>query len=311
MEIVDYDEQDYIDDLDLLELITSDSSTTNKYLVFEGSDKEIYAINVAKVIEILVYKNLKMIKNGSKDTIVKGTAQIRDEIATVINFDEWIDNEVLDEQEYEYVILVGFGGYNIALMVKDVEHIVSIDSKDMKDNSLNNSKTNFISTIKMRGEDKLCTIFDCDRMLLDIFEDTKKKNDIEKINLNQSVSTDKIILIADDSRFIRKMIESLMDKHGFRYEMFENGAELLARLKEYKPEDIGLVITDLEMPIMDGTTLVKNINELQGYEAISIIVNTNMSKFVVESSLTQIGVDEVIGKIDMEKLSKSIIKHLK
>jgi two-component system chemotaxis response regulator CheV len=311
LEIIDYmDEQDYIDDLDLMELITSDSSTTNKYLVFEGSNQEVYGINVAKVIEILVYKNLNMIKNGKKENLVRATAKIRDEIATVINFDEWMGNEVLEDDAYEFVILVGFGGYNMALMVNGVDHIVSIDSKDMKDNSINNPKTNFITTIKIKAQDRLCTIFDCDRMLLDIFEDIKKKNDIEKLHIDEDVSSDKLILLADDSRFIRKMIENLLDKLGFRYEMFENGKDLFDRLKECDADDIALVVTDLEMPIMDGVTLIKSINELQGYEAINIVVNTNMSKFVVESSLIQIGVDEVIGKIDMERLSKVITKYL-
>lgn len=308
MELIDYDELDNYDDLDLLDLILSDSSTTNKYLLFEGSNGEVYAINVSKVVEILVFKDLQMVKNGDKkDSLIKGTAQIRDELSTIINFDEWFGNEVLDDSEYEYIILAAFGGYNLGIMIKSVDYIVSIDSIDMKDNSINNPKTNFLT--KLNKEDRLCTIFDCDKLLLDVFEETHKKNDLEKMELKKEINSDKLILFADDSRFIRKMVESLFEKLGVDYKVFENGKELFESIKEYKAEDIALVITDIEMPIMDGVQLVKNINELDGYESVNIIVHTNMSKFVVESSLRELGVDEVISKIDMKKLSSSILKY--
>ncbi|XPV69916.1 MAG: chemotaxis protein CheW [Halarcobacter sp.] len=309
MELEYNDDLDNNDDLDLLELITSDSSTTNKYLVFEGSNKEYYAINVAKVIEVLVYKDLKMAKNGSSESIIRATAQIRDEMATIINFDQWFGNEVLDDSEYEYVILAGFGGYNLAIMIKSVEYIVSIDSKDMKDNSMNNPKTNFISDIKLNGEHKLCTVFDCDKLLLDTFEDVGKKNNLEKIEYKKNINSDKLVLFADDSRFIRITVQKLLEKLELRYKIFDNGLALLNEIKTLNPSDIGLVITDLEMPIMDGNELVKSINELDGYEAISIIVHTNMSNFIMKSSLTKLGVDEVIAKIDMNQLSKGISKY--
>lgn len=309
MELEYNDDIENYDEIDLLELITSDSSITNKYLVFEGSNDEVYAINVAKIIEVLVYKDLKMVKNSNKDSIIRATAQIRDNMATIINFDEWFGNEVLDDSEYEYIIFAGFGGYNLGIMIKNVDYIISVDSKDMKDNSINNSKTNFIADIKLNGEYKLCTIFDCDRLLLDTFDDVSKRNELEKIKNGKTIESEKFVLFADDSRFIRKMAQNLFEKMNLKYKIFENGLELFNELKILNFEQIGLIITDLEMPVMDGNELIKNINTLNGYESVSIIVHTNMSNFVMKSSLTQLGVDEVIAKIDMIELSKGIEKY--
>lgn len=306
-----YDEiNEEYEDLDLLELITADPNSTNQYLVFEGSNDEAYAINVSKVIEILVYKDLNMVRNGD-DSLIKATAQIRGNIATIINFDEWFNNDILDDSEYEYIVLAGFGGYNLGIMIKSVEYIVSIDSKDMQDNSMNNSKTNFIANIKLNGKERLCTIFDCDKLLLDTFDDIKKENKLEKISSNTKLNSDKYILFADDSSFIRKMVGSLFDKLGLRSKIYENGQDLLDELKELNPNSIGLVVTDLEMPIMDGNHLIKEINKLDGYEDLNIIVHTNMSNFILENSLVDLGVAEVIGKINMEKLSNGILKYFK
>jgi len=228
-----------------------------------------------------------------------------------VNFDEWFGNEVLDDNEYEYIILAGFGGHNLGIMIKSVEYIVNIDSNNMQDNSKNNPKTNFISKIKINREEKLCTIFDCDKMLADLFKDTLEKNDIKKIENNLNIQSDKIIFFADDSRFIRKMVKSLFEKFHLKYKLFENGKDLLDELKETKADDVALIITDIEMPIMDGFNLLKEIRTLEVYDDINVIVHTNLSNFVIEKSLYELGTSKIIGKIDMQELLSGISQYIK
>lgn len=308
---MEYNEHGEIEDIDLLELIMTSSNASNQYLVFNGSNDECYAINVSKVVEILTYKDLEMVRNGSSDSLVQATAQIRDNIATIVNFDEWFGNKVLEESEYEYIILAGFGGHNLGIMIPSVEYIVNIDSNNMQDNSKNNPKTNFISKVKINQEEKLCTIFDCDKLLTDLFQDTFEKNDVEKIENNYNIQSDKTIFFADDSRFIRKMVQSLFEKFHLKYKLFENGQMLLDELQQTKVEDIALIITDVEMPVLDGFNLLKEIKELGIYEDINKIVHTNLSNFILEKSLYELGTCKIIGKIDMRELSSGISKYIK
>lgn len=308
---MEYNDQLDVEEIDLLELIMADLNTTNQYLIFNGSNDEAYAINVSKVIEILVYKDLEMVKNGSSDSLIKATAQIRDNTATIINFDEWFGNEILDDNQYEYIILAGFGGYNLGIMIKNVHYIVNIDSDNMKDNSRNNPKTNFISKIKIDSEENLCTIFDCDKLLLDVFKDRTDKNDIDKIKFTHKIQSDKTIFFADDSRFIRKMVTSVFNKLNLKYKEFENGKELLDELEKTNPNDIALIITDIEMPIMDGFHLLKNIKELEKYSDINIIVHTNISNFIIQNSLIDLGTAKIIGKINMNELTSGISQYIR
>jgi len=308
---LEYNEQEEIEDIDLLELIMNNSNASNQYLVFNGSNDECYAINVSKVVEIMPYKNLEMVKNGSGDSLIQGTAQIRDNNATIINFDEWFGNKVLADSEYEYIILVDFGGHTLGIMIPSVEYIVNIDSSNMKDNSKNNPKTNFISKVKIKQEEKLCTIFDCDKLLADLFQNTYEKNDLEKIENNCNIQSDKTIFFADDSRFIRKMVQSLFEKFNLKYKLFENGQDLLDKLKQTKVDDIALIITDIEMPVLDGLTLLKEIKKLEIYDDINKIVHTNLSSFIIEESLYDLGTCKIIGKIDMRKLSSGISEYIK
>lgn len=304
------EELENYDDIDLLELISNDKSTSNKYLIFEGSNSEIYGINVAKIVEVLVFKDLNKVNNGSDDSIIRGSAQIRDMMATIINFDEWFGNEVLEDNQYEYIVLAGFGGYNLGIMVKNVDYIVNIDIDKMQDNSINNQKTNFVANIKLNGKEQLCTIFDCDKMLLDTFsDDITMKNNTESIS-SLKIRSDKLVLFADDSSFIRKMVQKLFEELHLKYEIFHNGKELFDRLITIDPNDIGLIITDLEMPIMDGYHLLQSISNEKEYENINIIVNTNMSNYITENELLSLGVKEVIPKINMVLLSQGINRYL-
>ena len=314
---MNYDDEDldndFIDDdeLDLLALVSADSNSTNQYLVFVGSDEEIYAINVSKVRELLVFKDLHKIKNTKSNTLIRATADIRENMTSIMNFDEWFGNEILDDSKYELIILAGFGGYDFGIMIKRVEYIMNINSSSMQDSSTSDPKTNFIAKIKLNGEDRLCTIFDCDKMLLDVFDESNKKSEADNIQSEATMNRDKYIFFADDSKFVRKMVSSLFHKLELKSKIFDDGKQLLDEILNTKPESIGLIITDLEMPVMDGNTLIKKIKELNIYDNINIIVHTNMSNNIMNDTLIKQGACSVIGKIDMLKLSDSIKKYFK
>lgn len=309
---MDYFEDDDIfidDEIDLLELVSVDMNSSEQYLIFRGSNDELYGINISKTRELMVYKELNMVRNNQKDSFIVATAQVRDELVTLINFDEWFGNDILDDKEYELIILAGFGGKELGIIIKSVEYIVNISSQGIHDSSVNNLNTNFISKIKLNGEDKLCTIFDCDKMLLDIFEDINTTQD-NNIHIDKSIlNKDKYILFADDSKYIRKLVTTLIKSLNINYKIFENGLELLDELKTMNQNEIGLIITDLEMPVMDGINLIKNIKTLDSYKDIDIVVHTNMSNDILDKSVIDIGANEVVDKINIPVLSACIKRH--
>ena len=296
------DEDD--DELDLVALVSANANDTSQYLVFEGSDGQFYAKNVSKIEELLVYKDIDIARTNS-DGLIIGTADIRGNMTTIINFDKWFGNEVLDDSEYELIIIAHYGGHRMGIVVKRVEYIVNIPPNTMTDNSMNDEKTSFIAKINIAQKKQMCIIFDSDKMLLDVFDsiDTKAIEDTKKI---AQVDSDKIILFADDSRFIRKMAESLFRKMDLKYKMYENGQLLLDDLKNISPKDIALFITDLEMPILGGRDVIDKIRSNKQYDDINIIVHTNMSNDNMGESLIKAGAQKIIGKVNMLALSDGI-----
>jgi len=305
--IDNYDDYEDDEDLDLLKLVSTNANDTSQFLLFDGSNKEIFALNVSKIRELVVYKDLEISKNPNKDSLIIGTANVRGDLIPLVKFDEWYGNEVLPDEEYELVILTNFGGHDLGIIVKSVEYITTIESSEMKDNSQNNHKTTFIANIKIGSKNMLVVIFDADVMLMDLFDDINA----DVSNVNEKIEKNLFVLFADDSRFIRKMVTELAQKMNLNYKVYENAKDMLEDMQTMNPDEIGLIVTDLEMPVMDGRAFIKEKMKLDKYKDIPLIVHTNMANDIMQSDLKNSGVNEVIGKVDMLKLSEAIKKWIK
>jgi len=301
------DEDD--DELDLVALVSANANDTSQYLVFEGSDGQFYAKNVSKIEELLVYKDIDIAKTHNNNLII-GTADIRGNMTSIVNFDQWFGNEVLPDDEYELIILAHYGGHRMGIVVKRVEYIVNIPPKTMTDNSENDEKTTFITRVNIGQKSEMCLIFDSDKMLLDVFNtvDAKAMEDTHQID---KVKTNKTVLFADDSRFIRKMAGSLFNSMEVKHKIYKNGQLMLDALEKMHVDDIALIITDLEMPALGGREVIEVIRKDKQYDNINIIVHTNMSNSNMEESLFKAGAQEIIGKVNMLALSGAMKKFIK
>jgi len=151
-DIISIDEQESIDDeLDLVNLVSNNANNANQYLLFLGSDAQYYAMNVSKIEELVSFKDIEIAYNHDKNRILMGTADIRGEIVSLINFDKWMGNEVSEDEYYKIVILASFGSKRFTMLVKDVEGITAVDASNMVDNSMDNSKSSFICKVNIEG----------------------------------------------------------------------------------------------------------------------------------------------------------------
>jgi len=98
---------------------------------------------------------------------------------------------------------------------------------------------------------------------------------------------------------------------GIKHQIFNNGNELIYELNQTSKDDIGLIITDIEMPVLNGKEVVKILTHDEKYRDINILVFTNMSNHIMEAELLQMGVAKVITKIDIKALAKTINEYIK
>jgi two-component system, chemotaxis family, chemotaxis protein CheV len=300
--------ENYEDDDDLIGLITSNADASGQYVIFNNGFDKLYAINVAKVEELIARNEIELSENSNPSSLVSGVAKVRGNIIPIVKFDRWLGREA-DESVYELIMVCNYGSERLGLVIKNVLGILSIDSEKMTDNSDRDDKTSFITEVSLGGISGLCLVFDSDKMLMEVFPNIERTEMAKMSEISLGRSLKGKLLSAEDSGVMRKALIAVYEQLGIDYEVFKDGSLLLARVKELDPDNISLIITDLEMPVMDGLKMIEAIKEEVRYADIPIVVNTNMANGSVSNKCFALGVNHIISKLDVQELSDTIKKH--
>ncbi|MDD3343041.1 MAG: chemotaxis protein CheW [Sulfurospirillaceae bacterium] len=293
---------------ELIRLVTSNADVTSQYVIFRNGYDELYAINVAKVEELIVNKELNIAHNSDVTGTLIGTAKIRDEMCSVIHFDRWLGKGEAKECVYELVIVCNFGHQRVGIIIKNVIGIQNIEADKLIDNSSRDPKTAQITELYIAGENKLCVIFNSDTLLSEVFAESHEK-ELSKVGSLSKLPITKKILFADDSKIVQKAVVMALEQMGLDFEVFDNGKVLLDRVNAMDAEDIALILSDIEMPVMDGMALLREAKSRAGVRDIPFIMNTNMANPSIIEQAKRHGVDHVIHKLDLEDLQQQIHKY--
>jgi two-component system chemotaxis response regulator CheV len=296
---------------ELMNLISSDVNISNQYVIFQTSASEYYGVNVAKVEELVPNRNLNMINTTNSDPLTKGLAKIRENITILLNFDDWIGIDITNEDELKLIILCKYAKSRLGLIVNKVIGIQRVDLNTLCEVQ-RDKKILYTVEITVDGQKQMCNIFDFDQLTLEIYPNIQKMNEtlIDELQIDTNVLIDHYILIAEDSKLIQEQLKQMFNKMDLNYNIFNNGQALLEYAKTaVKPEEISLIITDIEMPTMDGIELIGNLKDDVNLENIPIVVHTNMAKEVISSSVKKYNVNKIIDKLDFKELKKSINKY--
>ena len=294
---------------ELIRLVSSSSDTSSQYVIFRNIHDDLFAINVAKVEELIQNKDLTISKGVNDDTVISGVAKIRDNMVTLVDFDKWLDGTtVSSENTHSLIILCNYSNQRMGIIIKNVVGIQSIDAHTMYSGSDRDEKTAYIAELNL-GKKVLCNVFDSDRLITDVFPSIVKVNEERVEHYTHQRATDKLILLAEDSKLIQIPIGKLLTKLNYNYEIYDNGKDMLDRLYELDPAEIGLIISDIEMPIMDGMEMLEHIFNNMKYNKIPVIVNTNMANAAVVKRAKELGALEVAKKLDLESLNQLLERY--
>ena len=271
-----------------------------------------YGINVAKIREILQYMPVTPVPNTHPS--VEGIFMPRDTMITVINLKNCLNLPQTDEKGL--FIITNFNKLNVAFHVDQVIgiHRVSWENIIKPDETLTGEQgSTATGVIKM--DDRLIVILDFEAIVASISPQTGLRvNDIDEMEARDR--SDATILIAEDSALLSKLITECLKKSGYTNLIVEeNGQEAWDVIKAMQAKGditnhLDCIITDIEMPLMDGhrlTKLVKSDSELRDIPVIifSSLVNEEMRK-----KGEQLGADAQLTKPEIGKLVEAIDKLL-
>ncbi|WP_322172832.1 chemotaxis protein [Acutalibacter caecimuris] len=282
-------------------------SGTNEIQILRFTiDGVLYGINVAKVRQITISEPVKFMPHTHE--AVEGIFKPRDEVITVINLPRFLDCPNYEPKQKDMFILTGFNKMTVAFRVHTVEGLSRISWRDIQkpDNTVNGGNDGVATGIAQCG-DELVTILDFERIVAEIAPETSIK--ISEIDaLGHRERNDKPIAIAEDSILLSHMIKESLTKAGYvNLKMFPNGHDLWAYLNACKKEgvldeSVALIVTDIEMPQMDGHRLTKLVKDDPDMKHLPLIIFSSLISEEMRIKGKQLGADEQLSKPEIGRL---------
>ena len=290
-------------------------SGTNELEILEFVvDGHNYGINVAKIREIISYTELTPLPNAHP--FVEGAFSTRGETITVVNLAKCLGMNEREEKKTDMFLVTSFNGTNAAFHVHSVVGIHRVNwSQIVKpDRLISNSRTSMITGI-INIDKHLVILLDFENIVAQISPEAGiQLSDIER--LGSRPKNNKPILYAEDSQFLSLMIYDGLTAAGFTNLMpLNNGLELWELLEQYRQEGtlkekVACVVTDIEMPQMDGHRLLKLIKETPAYKDIPVIIFSSLINEEMRHKGEQLGADAQFSKHEMAEFVKELDRVL-
>ncbi len=274
---------------------------------------ELYGINVAKVREIMMADKVKPIPHSHPS--VEGIFKPRDILLTVVNLPVYLTGERGDTNDRDLFIITNFNKMHIAFRVHSVVGISRISWTDIQkpDNTISHGEEG-VATGIAQCNGQLITILDFEKIVAEIAPETGiQVDDVDKLGVR--TERHQHILLAEDSILLSKMIrESLMRAGYVNITDFNNGKEAWNYLNSIKNDEdfkqkAALLITDIEMPEMDGHRLTKLVKEDPQMKEIPIIIFSSLINTEMWRKGKQLGADEQLTKPEIGHLVE-VMDHL-
>jgi two-component system chemotaxis response regulator CheV len=275
-----------------------------------------FGINVAKVVELMKYQEIMPMPHSSP--YVEGIFKPRDKIMTVINLAQYLNLPEKSENAHDIILVTNFNKVNLSFHVHTVEaiHRISWENIEKPDNAIYGSEYGLATGIA-RINDRLIAIIDFEKILAEISPGSNAAERLKHIPENER--SDAPILIAEDSPFLEKLITTALEKASYNnITVCQNGKEAWNMLQEIKSGSNGsvsdavqCVITDIEMPQMDGHRLTKLIREDKSLQDIPVIIFSSLIDEKMRKKGERVGASAQITKPEIDRLVATVDRFIR
>lgn len=300
LEIVEFYIDEPVTELD------SGTSSALKLIQEEGKEpiyRGYYGVNVAKVLEIIQLPHVTPLPELQSDSVL-GAFNLRSQIIPLVDLNIWLEKQSLLNHNPPKVVVTEFNNVTTAFKVSGVNRIHRISWEDV---DAPNSYISFFSkgciTGVVRLEDRIVFILDLEKIVTELNPNLGLRLDAA---INWKETQNYRAFVCDDSSLIRNMLKTLLQEANFEVRDFTNGQEAwdeLCSLRKKAIEEgkdvsdyIQVVISDIEMPRMDGHTLCKTIKEDPYMKKIPVILFSSLITDKLRHKGESVGADEQISK---------------
>ena len=286
----------------------------------QSDQRELFGINVFKVREIMVMPTVTAVANSTVHMM--GVTNIRGQVIPVINLPAAVG--CTPKTGLNILLVTEYARTTQAFAVEEVDEIVRLDWSQVLSAESSTSAGGMITSIARLDGDvhntRLAQVLDVEQVLRMVMPPTAPEITSENIGPRVNLPAGSMILAADDSAVARSLIEQGLSAMGAPYIMTRSGREAWDKLQalaaeaesEGKPTSskVALVLTDLEMPEMDGFTLTRKIKQDPRFRSIPVVIHSSLSGTTNEEHVKTVGADAYVGKFVAHELADTIRRML-
>ncbi|MDC0611633.1 chemotaxis protein [Vibrio sp.] len=299
-----------------LEKVLPDGSTKTCY----------YGINVAKVREVIRVPDTTDYPNAQPHMI--GVFSSREILTPLVDLAGWLGLKTKDNNKNKFVIVTDFNRMTNGFLIDSVSRIHRISWNDVESPSqfLEAGEQDCVVAV-VRKESNLIMILDFEKIIADINPElSMEKYDIKKdksIDLDRKMVSKRngcTIMVVDDSAFIRSLIQDTLSSAGYNVIVAKDGGEAhekLMTIAESAKADgvkatelIDAVVTDVEMPKMDGMHLVKRLRDSDSYAELPIVMFSSLMSDDNRAKALALGANDTITKPEIGRMVSMMDKYV-
>ncbi|WP_033135423.1 chemotaxis protein CheV [Aeromonas finlandensis] len=277
-------------------------------LLFRLNGRQRFGINVFKVREVLQCPPLTVMPK--LNSCIRGVAHIRGQTISVIDLSMAMGKRPIEDLSKCFIIISEYNRSIQGFLVHSVERIINMNWESILPPPKGAGRINYMTAVtEVDGE--LVEILDVERILNEI---SPVSTEVSKELVEASVEHPTLgrpVLVADDSSVARKQVQRALEAIGVECVLAKDGREALNMLLEMTKngpikDQIALVISDIEMPEMDGYTFTAEIRNNPNLKDLHVILHTSLSGVFNQAMVQKVGANNFIAKFQPDELAKAV-----
>jgi two-component system, chemotaxis family, chemotaxis protein CheV len=285
-------------------------------LMFRLAGKQLFAINVFKVQEVVNVPQLRSVPHSHPHVL--GVAHLRGQTVPVIDLSAAIGAGPLPDKSRSNLIIAEYNRSVQAFMIGSVDRIVNLNWEIILPPPKGTGRGHFLTAIT-KIDDQIVEILDVERVLADIIPyNTQVSDDVLNRELAGQARSRKLkVLLAEDSPTAVRQVKETMSNLGIEVISVQDGLQALNMLKQWSSQgkkvtdEIIMLVTDAEMPEMDGYRLTSEIRKDPLLKDLYIVLHTSLSGSFNKAMVDKVGCNDFLSKFQPDDLAVVVQKRLK
>ncbi|SDH96091.1 two-component system, chemotaxis family, response regulator CheV [Pseudomonas delhiensis] len=283
-------------------------------LLFRLDGSQLYGINVFKVKEVLQCPRLTVMPKSSP--VVRGVANIRGGTIPILDLSMATGRRGLREIDNSFVIITEYNTKVQGFLVHSVERIVNMNWEEIHPPPKGTGREHYLTAVT-RVDKQLVEIIDVEKILAEVAPTSEDISEgvIDADTQAQAVS--KRVLVVDDSSVARKQLIRCLETVGVEVLALNDGRQALDYLQQMLAaggnpgQELLMVISDIEMPEMDGYTLTAEIRHDPRLQDLHILLHTSLSGVFNQAMVRKVGANDFLAKFRPDDLAARVVERIK